>query len=44
MSLARLWQENGKAGEARTLLAPLYARFTEGLTTADLVAAKALLV
>jgi predicted ATPase len=43
-SLARLWRENGKADEARAMLAPLYARFSEGLATADLVAAKALLV
>jgi predicted ATPase len=33
----------GRAAEARVLLAPLYAAFTEGLDTRDLVEAKALL-
>jgi predicted ATPase len=42
-SLARLWQGQGKRDAARALLAPLYACFTEGFTTRDLVAAKALL-
>jgi predicted ATPase len=41
--LARLWQGQGKTGEARDLLAPLYGWFTEGLDTGDLKAAKALL-
>ena len=31
MSLARLWQRQGKRGEARELLAPIYDWFTEGL-------------
>ena len=31
MSLARLWQRQGKRGEARELLAPIYGWFTEGL-------------
>jgi predicted ATPase len=43
MSLARLWQAQGKADEARNLLAPIYAWFTEGFDTADLQEAKALL-
>jgi class 3 adenylate cyclase/predicted ATPase len=43
MSLARLWQSQGKAADARALLAPLYAWFTEGFDTGDLISAKALL-
>ena len=43
MSLARLWQQQGKQAEARALLAPLYGWFTEGFDTADLQEAKALL-
>jgi len=43
MSLARLWQCQGKRAEARELLAPVYAWFTEGVGTADLQEAKALL-
>ena len=35
-SLARLWGEQGRRGEARDLLAPLYGWFTEGFDTADL--------
>ena len=42
-SLARLWQRQGKRAEAHTLLAPVYAWFTEGFDTGDLVEAKALL-
>ena len=42
-SLARLWQAQGRAGEARNLLAPLYSRFTEGFATTDLIDARALL-
>jgi predicted ATPase len=42
-SLARLWQQQGKRAEARALLAPLYDWFTEGLDTADLQEARALL-
>jgi len=42
-SLARLWQRQGKRDAARALLAPLYAWFTEGFDTRDLVEAKALL-
>jgi predicted ATPase len=42
-SLARLWREQGRRGEARDLLAPLYGWFTEGFDTADLKDAKALL-
>ena len=43
MGLARLWQRQGKRDAARTLLAPLYAWFTEGFATRDLQDAKALL-
>src|SRR6516162_5748025 len=42
-SLARLWRQQGRRGEARDLLAPLYGSFTEGFDTADLKEAKALL-
>ena len=43
MSLARLWQQQGKRAEARALLAPIYGWFTEGFDTADLQEARALL-
>jgi predicted ATPase len=43
MSLARLWQQQGKKKEARQRLAETYNWFTEGLDTKDLQAAKALL-
>jgi predicted ATPase len=43
MSLARLWQQQGKRTEAYELLAPVYNWFTEGFDTADLQEAKALL-
>jgi predicted ATPase len=43
MSLARLWQQQGKRTEAHALLAPLYGWFTEGFDTADLQEAKTLL-
>ena len=43
MSLARLWQQQGKRAEACELLAPVYGWFTEGFDTADLQDAKALL-
>jgi predicted ATPase len=42
-SLARLWQSQGKRRDAYDLLAPLYAWFTEGFDTKDLLEAKALL-
>jgi predicted ATPase len=43
VSLARLWREEGRRGEALELLAPVYGWFTEGFDTADLKDAKALL-
>jgi predicted ATPase len=43
MSLARLWQQQGRRAEACDLLAPIYGWFTEGFDTTDLQEAKALL-
>ncbi len=43
MSLSRLWQLQGKHNEAQQLLTEVYNWFTEGLDTADLQEAKALL-
>jgi predicted ATPase len=43
MSLARLWQQQGKRAAAHALLAPVYSWFTEGFDTADLQEARALL-
>ena len=42
-SLATLWRDQGKAEEARNLLAPIYGWFTEGFDTPDLQTAKTLL-
>jgi predicted ATPase len=42
-SLARLRRKQGRHAEARALLAPIYAWFTEGFDTPDLKEAKALL-
>jgi len=43
MSLARLWQQQGKRHEARNTLSAIYNWFTEGFDTADLQEAQALL-
>ncbi len=43
MSLARLLQTQGAPREAHAILTPVYAWFTEGFATRDLVEAKALL-
>ena len=43
MSLARLWQQQGKKEEARRMLAEIYGWFTEGFDTTDLKEARALL-
>ena len=43
MSLAHPWRDQGKAEEARELLAPVYGWFTEVFDTGDLKEAKALL-
>ena len=42
-SLARLLLDDGRRDEARDLLNPVHAGFTEGLDTSDLIDAKALL-
>jgi len=42
-SLARLWQRQGHDRQAHDLLAPIYARFTEGFATADLTRGRRLL-
>jgi tetratricopeptide (TPR) repeat protein len=44
ISLARLWQGQGKREDAYDLLASVYGWFTEGFDTRDLLEAKALLV
>ena len=43
VSLAGLRRDQGRAADARELLAPVYGWFTEGFGTADLKEAKALL-
>ena len=43
LSLARLWQEQGRDDEARQALATIYGAYQEGLATPDLVNAKDLL-
>jgi predicted ATPase len=43
ISLARLWQQQGKKAEARQLLAEIYGWFTEGFDTKALQEARALL-
>jgi len=43
MSLARLWQQQGKKEEGRQMLAAIYGWFTEGFDTKDLQEAEALL-
>ena len=43
LSLSRLWQQQGKREAAQQALAPVYGWFAEGLDTADLQEAKALL-
>jgi tetratricopeptide (TPR) repeat protein len=42
-SLARFWSLQGRRDEARDVLAPVYARFTEGFESSDLRAARHLL-
>jgi len=43
MSLARLWQREGKKAEAHEMLAAIYGWFTEGFDTKDLQEAQTLL-
>jgi predicted ATPase len=42
-SLARVWHDQAKRAEARNLLAPVYAEFTEGFGMADLDKARIVL-
>jgi predicted ATPase/DNA-binding winged helix-turn-helix (wHTH) protein len=42
-SLARLWSGQGRVEEARGVLVPIVARFTEGFESADYIAARQLL-
>jgi class 3 adenylate cyclase/tetratricopeptide (TPR) repeat protein len=42
VGLAGLWREHGRPGDARELLAPIYAWFTEGFDTPDLAESRAL--
>ena len=39
-SLARVWKRQGKRAEARDLLTPVYATFTEGFESPQLLAAR----
>jgi predicted ATPase len=43
IDLARLWQKQGRGDNAREALSEIYAWFTEGFETPDLIKAKALL-
>jgi class 3 adenylate cyclase/predicted ATPase len=43
-SLARLWQQQGRGGEARNLLEPIHRWFEEGSDTTDLSRARELLM
>jgi predicted ATPase len=43
LGLAQLWRDQGKLANARDLLAPAHAWFTEGFETPDWKEAKALL-
>jgi len=43
VSLARLWQQQGKQHAAHNMLSEIYNWFTEGFDTKDLQEAKALL-
>jgi predicted ATPase len=43
VELSRLWSDQGKRKQARNLLAPIYAWFSEGFDTLDLKEARALL-
>jgi len=43
VSLARLWQDDGRPAEACAVLGPVYAWFTEGFATPDLTVTRALL-
>jgi predicted ATPase len=43
INLARLWQQQGRKEQAKTLLGEIYNWFSEGFNTNDLIEAKALL-
>jgi predicted ATPase len=43
VSQARLWRDQGRADDARSLLTPIYGWFSEGFALRDLADAKALL-
>jgi len=43
VSLAEYWRKQGKRDAARDVLAPVYAGFTEGLDSPDLISARTLL-
>ena len=43
ISLARLWQREGRGDQARAALATVFDTYTEGFTTPDLVEAAAML-
>ena len=43
LSLARLWQREGRHAAARDLLQAVHGRFTEGFSTPDLVSVRRLL-
>jgi adenylate cyclase len=44
VSLARLWQQAGRADEAYALLSPVYGAFVEGFDTPDLAEARSVLL
>ncbi|HEX2570202.1 MAG TPA: AAA family ATPase [Polyangia bacterium] len=43
VTLAEIWEEQGRGREAGALVRPIYERFTEGLRLPDLLAARAVL-
>ena len=43
MALAAIWLKQGRRFEAKSLLAPVYGRFTEGFGSSDLKDASTLL-
>jgi predicted ATPase len=43
MSMARLWQQQGKTEESHAILQQVYGLFSEGLDTPDLLEARTLL-
>ena len=43
LELARIWIERGEVQRAHDLISPVYSRFSEGLTTPDLILARRIL-